>query len=136
MPPQIALEGNIRRNGLSSKSDVAKNPVRAKGDTYDDDDDDDAYLPPDMTRKILEQARQQRDEMEEEETDGASGAVERTGRSGTSLGTPAVGDPVRVACSAERFTSTCYLRYEGRICPRLRDHLHLNVVVCNSWFSR
>lgn len=56
-----------------------------EGKSYSDDrkggedlDDGDGYLPPKMTKRILEQAREQRDEMEEEEGGGGV-AISSTG---------------------------------------------------------
>lgn len=56
-------------------SDVSKrqHKSRAKADKGSDDEDGgDAFLPPKITRRILEQAREQRDEMEEEQEENRS----------------------------------------------------------------
>lgn len=57
---------------------AASNARRGRGGGgggNDDGDDGDGYLPPKMTKRILEQAREQRDEMEEDnEEEGGDGA--------------------------------------------------------------
>ncbi|CAM9593626.1 unnamed protein product, partial [Scytosiphon promiscuus] len=50
---------------------AASSARRGRGGGNDEDDDDgDGYLPPKMTKRILEQAREQRDEMDEENEEG------------------------------------------------------------------
>lgn len=81
---QMAVDGKPQDKGKKTVVAGSKRSKRAAadrvitaaaggggGDGDDDDDDGDGYLPPKMTKRILEQAREQRDEMEEEEEEEA-----------------------------------------------------------------
>lgn len=62
------VAGSKRSKEAASR---AREEARGGGGLGEEDDDGDAYLPPKMTQRILEQAREQRDEMEEEDEGGA-----------------------------------------------------------------
>lgn len=84
-------EVEVRKNKRRvSHGQASGTPSSDRGNRDDSDDDGEEYLSPDMTRKILEQARQQRDEMEVEKTAG------RNKRQRPSPGTSANEDAVRL----------------------------------------
>eukprot|EP00903_Cladosiphon_okamuranus_P017027 g15692.t1 len=99
---QIASSDGSKPRQQAPKKTVAgsKRSKKARADARglkdDEDDDGDAYLPPKMTKRILEQAREQRDEMEQEEEDGEKGGAGGVGGLAKdqrfSFVTPAAGD--------------------------------------------
>lgn len=70
-----ADNSKVVRKKKSAKALEKAYKRQSHGDDRDEDDldDGDGYLPPKMTKRILEQAREQRDEMEEEEGGGGGG---------------------------------------------------------------
>lgn len=75
----------VRKNSSAKAIVKAKTKSRKNGDG-DDGDDGDGYLPPNMTKRILEQAREQRDEMEQEMEQAGGGLIAGKGVLGTLAG--------------------------------------------------
>ena len=55
------------KNTVAGSKRHKKAKIKARNKDSDDEEDGDLFVPPEITRRILEQAREQRDEMEGEE---------------------------------------------------------------------